>query len=254
VMSAIQLALFGAHVKGILLVIEPKIDYTCSIKEDASGAVATPRSNDRTTMEVAGMGQYSTRAQRPRSKDSAIPKAIREAVMEESAGCCVYCGWIADTIDHIIPRSYGGSDDRFNLVAACRLCNYIASDKIFDDVDQKRAYLLNELAKSQYKRRRQLNFCAECGALFRQRWEGSTRLLCALCNDTPMTSKVPPVRVVGLRGGRKADALMTRESKRELRALAATGNYTEEALAERYEIKVSSVQKILAGGKKGARQ
>lgn len=39
---------------------------------------------------------------------------------------CTYCGRPADTVDHITPRSYGGTDDATNLTPACRDCN---SDK-----------------------------------------------------------------------------------------------------------------------------
>jgi hypothetical protein len=39
-------------------------------------------------------------------------------------GPCVYCGSIyADTVDHVIPRSRGGTDDQANLVSACLECN-----------------------------------------------------------------------------------------------------------------------------------
>lgn len=37
---------------------------------------------------------------------------------------CVYCGADDDmTVDHIVPRRYGGSDQPRNLVPACRSCN-----------------------------------------------------------------------------------------------------------------------------------
>jgi hypothetical protein len=36
---------------------------------------------------------------------------------------CVYCGAGADTVDHVIPRRAGGSDQPRNLVPACRSCN-----------------------------------------------------------------------------------------------------------------------------------
>jgi 5-methylcytosine-specific restriction endonuclease McrA len=36
---------------------------------------------------------------------------------------CVYCGSVADTIDHRIPLCRGGTNFPANLVAACRSCN-----------------------------------------------------------------------------------------------------------------------------------
>jgi 5-methylcytosine-specific restriction endonuclease McrA len=39
-------------------------------------------------------------------------------------GPCVYCGqWVAGTIDHVVPRHRGGTNDRENLVSACYSCN-----------------------------------------------------------------------------------------------------------------------------------
>lgn len=45
-----------------------------------------------------------------------------DVMVEESA--CVYCESEDDmTVDHIIPRRYGGTDQPRNLVPACRSCN-----------------------------------------------------------------------------------------------------------------------------------
>jgi 5-methylcytosine-specific restriction endonuclease McrA len=38
-------------------------------------------------------------------------------------GICVYCGGPATSMDHVIPRCRGGSDDPTNLVPACQSCN-----------------------------------------------------------------------------------------------------------------------------------
>jgi len=43
--------------------------------------------------------------------------------------CCVYCGDEANSVDHIIPISKGGTDDLNNLVAACARCNYSLGNK-----------------------------------------------------------------------------------------------------------------------------
>ncbi len=39
-------------------------------------------------------------------------------------------GQLLATREHIIPRSEGGSDDRSNLVAACRGCNEARSNRV----------------------------------------------------------------------------------------------------------------------------
>jgi DNA-binding XRE family transcriptional regulator len=52
----------------------------------------------------------------------------RVAVWDRSGGLCHYCGKelhpVADfTVDHVLARISGGTDDPDNLVAACRSCN-----------------------------------------------------------------------------------------------------------------------------------
>ena len=42
---------------------------------------------------------------------------------------CVYCGGPAQHLDHVIPRSRGGSDDDDNLVLSCAGCNHSKRDK-----------------------------------------------------------------------------------------------------------------------------
>lgn len=36
---------------------------------------------------------------------------------------CAYCGGQATTVDHVVPRSRGGSDTWDNLTGACNRCN-----------------------------------------------------------------------------------------------------------------------------------
>jgi 5-methylcytosine-specific restriction endonuclease McrA len=54
---------------------------------------------------------------------------VRAAVLKRDEERCVYCGLPAITVDHVIPRSRGGSDDEDNLVACCSECNGGKGDK-----------------------------------------------------------------------------------------------------------------------------
>ncbi|MGN0063017.1 MAG: HNH endonuclease [Nocardioides sp.] len=42
---------------------------------------------------------------------------------------CAYCGALADTIDHVLPRSRGGAWSWTNCVAACEACNHAKADR-----------------------------------------------------------------------------------------------------------------------------
>jgi hypothetical protein len=58
-----------------------------------------------------------------------IPKSVRDLVKRRANFCCEYCqmaDWLSGIegeIDHIIPRSEGGSSDPSNLCLACTSCN-----------------------------------------------------------------------------------------------------------------------------------
>jgi len=52
--------------------------------------------------------------------------AFRQYLCNKSNGHCYYCGdffGLKMTIDHITPRSLGGTHDKSNLVASCKACN-----------------------------------------------------------------------------------------------------------------------------------
>lgn len=65
-----------------------------------------------------------------------ISAKLREEVLW--SGPCAYCGDPLPTqVDHVIPRSRGGSDDRENLAPACRSCNM---EKLDFTPEEYRAY------------------------------------------------------------------------------------------------------------------
>ncbi len=47
----------------------------------------------------------------------------RKAVFLRDGHTCQYCGRAAENVDHVVPRSRGGSHTWDNVVAACRRCN-----------------------------------------------------------------------------------------------------------------------------------
>lgn len=50
---------------------------------------------------------------------------------------CQYCGGLADSIDHIVPRSRGGNHAWENVVAACRPCNLTKRDRTPDEAGMR---------------------------------------------------------------------------------------------------------------------
>jgi len=60
--------------------------------------------------------------QRPKRK--AIPRTVRQSVMERDAYRCVLCGdWHDLQLDHIYPTCRGGDDTAENLRVLCGECN-----------------------------------------------------------------------------------------------------------------------------------
>lgn len=61
-------------------------------------------------------------------------KLKSEVFNETSDKICVFCGKVLTidrfSVDHIIPRCYGGTNDKSNLVICCRICNKIKSNYI----------------------------------------------------------------------------------------------------------------------------
>ncbi len=80
-----------------------------------------------------------------------LPAALRDRVAKQSQYRCGYCltaAFLVGTkleLDHLLPRSRGGTSDEFNLWLACSDCNDIKSDRIFgvDPATSRRVRLYN---------------------------------------------------------------------------------------------------------------
>lgn len=70
---------------------------------------------------------------------------LRDHIITESGPydyvLCAYCKktlhFRTMTIDHVVPRSKGGTDDLSNLVVACKQCNTLKSDKLLKDMETR---------------------------------------------------------------------------------------------------------------------
>lgn len=88
-----------------------------------------------------------------------IPDALRAKVRAQAENRCGYClarqeyvPWVLE-IEHIIPRSKGGTDDEENLWLACHSCNLFKGDQTHgrDPLTGRRVHLFNP-RQQQWKR------------------------------------------------------------------------------------------------------
>lgn len=58
----------------------------------------------------------------------------RAGILRRDRRICAYCGSKADTIDHVQPRSRGGSHSWENCVASCSRCNTRKADRLLTEL------------------------------------------------------------------------------------------------------------------------
>jgi 5-methylcytosine-specific restriction endonuclease McrA len=63
----------------------------------------------------------------PRERNVAVN---RRTVFARDGQNCQYCGAAAESIDHVLPRSRGGTHTWDNVVASCRRCNTNKEDRL----------------------------------------------------------------------------------------------------------------------------
>jgi len=80
----------------------------------------------------------------------AVPLS-RRALFARDGGRCVYCQAPATSIDHVIPRSRGGSHTWENVVSACHKCNHSKADRTLKEIGWKLRTLPREPAGAAWR-------------------------------------------------------------------------------------------------------
>jgi len=69
------------------------------------------------------------------------------SVFREKGGTCYYCGDIAETIDHFIPKIDKGTDEDKNLIPSCRRCNHIKHARTLENFREVMARKVNNMPR-----------------------------------------------------------------------------------------------------------
>jgi len=103
------------------------------------------------------------------NKYNPLSKKIRFEVFKRDSFSCVYCGKsppnVILEVDHIIPKSQGGTNDIINLATSCFDCNRGKSDRLINDkiaradiqADIEKLKEINEQVKEYYNYQNELD-------------------------------------------------------------------------------------------------
>lgn len=90
-----------------------------------------------------------------------MQKKLRTQIFENSKGKCIYCGNITSydvgSIEHIIPKSWGGTNSVTNLAWACAGCNKFRGNKSVASVIATRQVVYASKKKSLTQRIKKLS-------------------------------------------------------------------------------------------------
>lgn len=108
--------------------------------------------NDIYYLDFHALYRYTVREKRTEIR-RALTQEIRDELMAHRLkmqhNMCFYCGDAIDMsghLDHLIPVSYGGTNKKINLVAACRDCNMF---KMTGQIEITNVYTIADYQKLQ---------------------------------------------------------------------------------------------------------
>lgn len=65
---------------------------------------------------------------------SPVAAITRSGILRRDSRSCAYCRRAGDTIDHVVPRSRGGTHSWENCVACCARCNARKADRLLAEL------------------------------------------------------------------------------------------------------------------------
>nr|WP_051406630.1 HNH endonuclease [Williamsia sp. D3] len=111
--------------RAIVLVLRERADV---IHEDGAGPLIHSAEMALAVPSVIRLRNYV------RVPYRAVVPMTRAALMQRDRSRCGYCGAKADTIDHVVPRSRGGTHTWDNCVACCASCNHKKADRLLGEL------------------------------------------------------------------------------------------------------------------------
>src|SRR5690348_12970256 len=109
--------------RAIVLVLTSK----AVVVEDGEGVLRSPTRR----VEIPAVVRLSRFVRVPYRAEVPL---TRKGVLARDGHRCAYCGAPATSLDHVVPRSRGGTHTWDNVVAACARCNHTKADRSVADM------------------------------------------------------------------------------------------------------------------------
>jgi len=108
--------------KTVALMINRTAEETASLLGELANVGLVKLSDDR--LQMLGRGELWSLPDDDNAEWASVRRALAAWVFARDDYKCSYCGRSGDlTLDHIMPKSRGGSHEPGNLTTACRPCN-----------------------------------------------------------------------------------------------------------------------------------
>lgn len=69
------------------------------------------------------------------------PRFSKKKLFQRDNHRCAYCGKVANTVDHIVPRSRGGETTWLNTISSCLKCNHKKAARTLEESGMKLLFM-----------------------------------------------------------------------------------------------------------------